>query len=92
MFPICLFLRVGLNGIGWDDYEERLWDRPLLHFEYAYIGLPALDALPYFRGENLLGLALTALMKLPGPIERGSRRKDWHGSPVRERIWSGRSC
>lgn len=65
VFPICLFLRVGLNGIGWDDYEERLWGRPLLHFEYAYIGLPALDALTYFRGENLLGLALTALMKLP---------------------------
>jgi hypothetical protein len=65
VFPICLFLRVGLNGIGWDDYEERLWGRSLLHFEYAYIGLPALDAMSYFRGENLLGLALTALMKLP---------------------------
>jgi hypothetical protein len=65
VFPVCLFLRVGLDGIGWDDYEERLWDRRLLHFEYAYIGLPALDALAYFRGDNLLGLALSALMKLP---------------------------
>jgi hypothetical protein len=65
VLPICLFLRVGLDGIGWDDYEERLWDRRLLHFEYAYIGLPALDALTYLRGDNLLGLALSALMNLP---------------------------
>ncbi|MCI0700213.1 MAG: DUF4351 domain-containing protein [Planctomycetia bacterium] len=63
--PICLFLRVGLNGIGWDAYEERLWDHLLLRFEYAYIGLPALDGLPYYNGANLLGVALSALMKLP---------------------------
>lgn len=71
--PICLFLRVGLNGLGWDVYEERLWDRPLLHFEYAYIGLPALDGLPYYNGANLLGLALSALMKLP--VEDSARIK-----------------
>lgn len=65
VFPICLFLRVGLNGIGWDTYEERLWDRSLLHFEYAYIGLSALDGLPYYSGANILGIALSALMKLP---------------------------
>jgi len=63
--PICLFLRVGLDGIGWDAYEERLWNHVLLRFEYAYIGLPALDGLAYYRGANLLGLALSALMKLP---------------------------
>jgi hypothetical protein len=63
--PVCLFLRVGLGGLGWDAYEERLWDRPLLRFEYAYIGLPALDGLAYFNGANLLGLAQSALMKLP---------------------------
>lgn len=63
--PICLFLRVGLDGLGWDAYEERLWDHVLLRFDYAYIGLPALDGLPYYNGENLLGVALSALMKLP---------------------------
>jgi hypothetical protein len=65
VLPICLFLRVGMNGIGWDCYEERLWDHLLLRFEYAYIGLPALDGLPYYNGANLLDLALSALMKLP---------------------------
>src|SRR5262249_2620860 len=63
--PVCLFLRVGLDGLGWDAYEERLWDRLLLRFEYAYIGLPALDGLAYYNGANLFGLALSALMKLP---------------------------
>lgn len=65
VLPICLFLHVGLNGIGWDSYEERFWDHTLLRFEYAYIGLPALDGARYASGPNLLGVALCALMRLP---------------------------
>jgi hypothetical protein len=65
VFPICLFLRLGLNGIGWDAYEERLWEEPVLRFAYAYVGLPALDGMTYFNSPNVLGLALSALMKLP---------------------------
>lgn len=65
VLPVCLFLRVGLNGLGWDTYEEQLWGVPLLRFGYAYIGLPRLDGLTYFNGPNLLGLALSALMRLP---------------------------
>src|SRR5262249_50961245 len=44
---------------------ERFWDHLLLRFEFAYIGLPALDGLAYFNGASLLGLALSALMRLP---------------------------
>jgi hypothetical protein len=66
VLPVCLFLKVGLNGLGWDAHEERLWDRVVLRFEFAYMGLPALDGLAYFNGASLLGLALSALMKLPG--------------------------
>jgi hypothetical protein len=65
VLPICLFLRVGLDGIGWDAYEERFWDHPLLRFEYSYVGLPTLDGPTYASGPNLLGVALSALMKLP---------------------------
>jgi hypothetical protein len=25
VLPIGLFLRVGLDGIGWDAYEEHFW-------------------------------------------------------------------
>jgi hypothetical protein len=63
--PLVLFLRVGLDGIGWDAYEESVWGRRLVWFSYPYIGLPALDAMPYLTGENLLGVALAALMRVP---------------------------
>src|SRR2546423_1219203 len=65
VLPIGLFLRVGLDGIGWDAYEEHFWGQRLLRFEYAYVGLPALDGEQYATGENLLGVALSALMRVP---------------------------
>ena len=63
VFPIALFLRVGHGGITRDVYEETLWGKSLIRFEYFSIGLPALDGVTYHRGPNLLGLALSALMK-----------------------------
>ena len=65
VLPIALFLRVGLDGIGWDAYEEHFWEQRIIRFEYAYVGLPALDGEQYATGENLLGVALSALMRLP---------------------------
>jgi len=61
----AFFLCVGLDGIGWDAYEEHFWEQRIVRFEYAYVGLPALDGEPYATGENLLGVALSALMRLP---------------------------
>jgi hypothetical protein len=71
VLPIALYLRVGLSGIGWDDYEEKYWDHLLVSFEYAYVGLPALDGEQYVAGEHLLGVALTALMRVP-PARRAA--------------------
>jgi hypothetical protein len=65
VLPIALFLRVGLKGIGWDTYEEFFWDYRIIRFEYAYVGLPAVVGEPYATGENLLGVALSALMRIP---------------------------
>jgi hypothetical protein len=65
VFPIALFLRVGLDGLGWDAYEEHFWERRIVRFEYAYVGLPALPGEQYATGENLLGVALSALMRQP---------------------------
>jgi hypothetical protein len=65
VLPIALYLRVGLDGIGWDVYEEKYWDHRLVTFEYAYVGLPGLDGEQYVAGEQLLGVALTALMRVP---------------------------
>ena len=65
VWPIGVFLRVGLDGVGWTSYEETFWEQQLLQFWFTYVGLPALDAETYLHGENLLGVALTSLMRVP---------------------------
>ncbi len=64
VLPIALYLRVGLDGLGWDVYEEYFWERRVVQFSYPYVGLPALDAWQYVNGPNLLGVALAALMRV----------------------------
>src|SRR5262245_40488013 len=64
VLPIGLYLRVGMDGVGWDAYEEHIWEHRILRFEYAYVGLPALGAEQYVAGENLLGVALSTLMRV----------------------------
>ena len=65
VLPIALFLRVGLEGIGWDAYEEHFWEQRIVRFEYAYVGLPGLEGEQFATGENLLGVALSTLMRQP---------------------------
>ena len=60
VLPIGLFLRVGLDGVGIDVYEENFWEFQPVRFKYLYVGLPALDAVEYVQGENWLGVALAA--------------------------------
>jgi hypothetical protein len=64
VLSIALYLRVGLNGIGIDIYEEHFWELRPIRFEYLYVGLPALDAIEYLQGDNWLGVALAALMRI----------------------------
>lgn len=65
VLPIGLYLKVGLNGIGIEVHEERFWELETVRFQYLYVGLPALDAVKYVHGDNWLGVALAALMKMP---------------------------
>lgn len=80
MLSIGLYLRVGLKGVGIDVYEEHFWDLRTLHFEYLYVGLPALDAVQYVQGENWLGVALSALMRIP------KDRQAWLGMEALRKI------
>jgi hypothetical protein len=50
VLPIALLLRVGLDGIGWDTYEELFWEQRIVRLEYAYVGLPTLDGEPVRNG------------------------------------------
>ena len=65
VLPIAIFLKVGLDGIGIDHYEEKVWDLTPLTFEYLYVGLPGLDGVEYLQKDNWLSVALSALMKIP---------------------------
>src|SRR6266478_2994868 len=84
VLPIGLFLRVGLDGIGWDAYEEHFWEHRLLRFEYAYVGLPGLEAEAYATGEHLLGVALSALMRVTA-----ERRAELHAEALKRIAHSG---
>jgi hypothetical protein len=65
VWPIAIYLHVGLDGVGWDVYEELFLGRVIDHFEYAYVGLPGLAGVKYLEGESLLGVALSVLMAMP---------------------------
>jgi hypothetical protein len=65
VLSLGLFLRVGLAGLGVDVYTETFLDEPVLTFRYPYVGLPGLEAFDYLNGDNLLAVALTALMHCP---------------------------
>jgi hypothetical protein len=80
VLPIGLYLKVGLDGLGTDVYEEHFWELRPIHFEYLYVGLPALDAIQYLEGNNWLGVALAALMRIP------KDRAAWLGAEALRRI------
>jgi len=65
VLPIVLYLKVGLEGVGEDTVEERFWEHETLRFRYLYVGLPGLNAEDYVGGDNWLGVALSALMRMP---------------------------
>src|SRR3954470_19684779 len=65
VLPVVLYLKVGLDGVGTDTVEHRFWELPVLTFRYLYVGLPGLDAVQYVQGDNWLGVALAALMRIP---------------------------
>lgn len=80
VLPIAVFLRVRLDGIGIDVYEEHFWEFQTVKFQYLYVGLPGLDGLQYVQGDNWLGVALSALMRIP------RERMAWLGAEALRRI------
>ncbi len=65
VLPVVVFLKVGLDGLGWREITDRFDDEPTMTLRYRYVGLPGLPAVDYLRGDNWLGVALSALMKAP---------------------------
>lgn len=80
VLPIVLYTNVGLEGIGVDQVVESFFGLEVHRFQYRYVGLPALDAVQYLEGPNWLGVALSALMRIP------TGRNAWIGAESLKRI------
>ena len=80
VLPIALYLKVGLDGVGIDHCVEELWGLEINRFQYLYVGLPGLDSVKYVEGDSWLGVALSALMKIP------PERAAWLGAEALRRL------
>ena len=80
VLPIVIYLKVGLEGIGIDDVVESFFGLEVVRFQYRYVGLPALNAVEYLEGQNWLGVALAALMRIP------PGRSAWIGAEALRKI------
>ena len=80
VLPIVIYLNVQLDGVGIDVYRERFWDLEVVVFHNLYVGLPGLDGVKYVEGENWLGVALAALMRIP------PERAVWLGAEALRRL------
>ncbi len=65
VMPIALVFYPGREGIAYEGYEETLFGHTILTFHYLQISLPLLRAEDYARGQNLLGVGLASVMRLP---------------------------
>ncbi len=93
---LALYLHVGLQGLGWDQYveEEAVQDEveevpaeekeanseALYTVRWRYVGLPALPAERYLASDNWLGVALSALMRIE------PSRKAWLRAEILRRL------
>jgi hypothetical protein len=85
ILPVAVYLRVGLNGIGIDSYEERLGDFQVVQYNYLYVGLPALEAERYLQRGEALAAALAATMSISpdrrpdvkAPLERPEEQQEF---------------
>jgi hypothetical protein len=80
ILPVVLFLKVGLNGVGRLEYRRQIRGLVVDYSECLYVGLPGLDAVQYMEGDNWLGVALSALMRIP------AERIAWLGAEALRRL------
>jgi hypothetical protein len=81
VLPVALYLRVGMEGVGVDHYVETYEDMEVLRFNYLYVGLPALSAEQYVAGDSWIGVALSALMRVP------AARRAWLRAEALRRVY-----
>jgi hypothetical protein len=81
VLPLCIYMYVGLEGLGWDEDRETFLGEVINTFRYRYMGLPALNGLQYIQGSNLLGVALASMMRIAEDAKPGRRRTPYRRLP-----------
>ena len=80
VLPIVIFLRVVGEGVGTREYSEKFFELETLVMRYLYVALAGLDGVEYVQSDNWLGVALSALMRIPPD------RVAWLGAEALRRI------
>jgi hypothetical protein len=80
VLSVAVYLEVGLQGLDWDQTSEEYWEETLGNTRWPYLGLPALEARTYVEGDNLLGVALSVLMRV------GAEETAWLKARAMQRI------
>lgn len=63
--PVVAYVHLAGEGLGWQSLDMLCLDHCFNHFEFPYIGLPALDGREYVEQANPIAWALTGLMNVP---------------------------
>jgi len=63
ILPIVIYLSPGAGGLVEEQVEDKVFERQVNLFTFQAVGLPDLSADDYIESNNLLGAALSALMK-----------------------------
>jgi hypothetical protein len=69
VLPVVVYLSRGAGGLGTEVYEQTLFGKRVLTFEYHRVGVSDLPAAAYLPSNNPLAYGLAALMK-PGERHR----------------------
>jgi Putative transposase, YhgA-like. len=75
VFPAVIYVTPGAGGLTEETYAESVFDRQVLSFRYAVVGLPDLSADDYRESENPLAPALSTAMRAADQ-ERWRRKYD----------------
>jgi len=62
VLPIAIYMNLKLDGVGSDVYEETLFGRTILRFEFHRIALKGLDAQKYVDKSIPVAAAMASLM------------------------------
>lgn len=73
VFPVIVYLKPGAGGLTREVYNEGLFGRETVRFEYDVVGLPDLAADEYVENPNPLAPALASLMSA-GDADRVGRK------------------